>query len=132
MKDLSAKVKRAKSAPKKESKPARQEIKKPAGKVPGATVSARHGIVMIQRSGKGFSMGELASVGLPMKLAGRWGVPRDFRRRSILEPNVQSLKKWSAGSHRRSEAPAPAPALQPAAEEKPVKKRAARKKKTEE
>ncbi len=125
---MSGKPKKTRTLAKKEPKLARQEIKKPSGHIPIATVISRHGTGMINRAGKGFSMGELSSADLPVNLAGNWGVPRDFRRRSVLEPNVQSLKKWFTVHHTKVEAAPP----EPAGEAKPTKKRATRKKKAAE
>ncbi len=118
--------KKAKVAPKKDQKPARLEIKRPSGRVPTANVSSRKGTLIVLRGGKGFSRGELIGAELPFDLAGKWGVPRDVRRRSVLEPNVGSLKKWFSPPRREPEAPHP----ERTPGEKPVKKRAARKKKT--
>ncbi len=124
---MSEKPKKSRAASKKAPKPARQEIKKPSGHVPTATVSARHDATMILRHGQGFSLGELSEADLPVNLAGKWGVPRDFRRRTVLDPNVNSLKKWFTVHHQKVEAP-PQVAV---AEGKPAKKRATRKKPAE-
>lgn len=128
---MSEKTKKVRAAPRKSPKPAKEEIKKPVGHLMPATVSTRHGTGMIVRAGKGFSMGELSAINLSAKLAGRWSVPRDFRRRSVLEPNVQSLKNWFAAPHHKPAAlPAePVPEPKPVAEAKPAKKRTVRKKK---
>ncbi len=126
---MSAKPKKSRSATKKqaEAKSAevvRHEVDKPSGHVPKANVISRHGVGTITRAAKGFSMGELSRVSLPANLAGRWGVPTDFRRRSVLERNVEALKKWHTAPYHKAEA---APAATKA-EERPVKKRAPRKK----
>ncbi len=127
---MSVKPKKSRPGPRKrtEAKPktaVRQEIKKPTGHVPKANVISRHGVGMITRAGKGFSIGELSAASLPANLAGEWGVPTDFRRRSVLEQNVEALKKWhTAPSHKVESTP---PRKIP--EEKPAKKRPPRKKK---
>lgn len=70
------------------------KVARPPGRVPTATVIARHGGVMVARSGRGFSARELSGAQFPWLLARAWGVPVDDRRRSLLEANLQSLKKW--------------------------------------
>lgn len=79
-------------------KEAGEEVNKPTGRVPTASVSARHGINMIVRRAKGFSLGEAKSAGLSLHLALRWGLPLDIRRRSVLDANVESVKGWTAHS----------------------------------
>jgi ribosomal protein L13E len=99
---------------------------RPTAPVPVALVSARRGPVMIEREGRGFSMGELDEASVPHRLIAEWGLQRDVRRRSVLKTNVDSLKKWFKTAKRR-EAEAPA---EPKAEVASVpKKRAPRKKK---
>jgi ribosomal protein L13E len=71
--------------------------KRPAAKAPKAVVSARHGTGMVTRAGRGFSLGELSGAGLAPRLASMWGARIDYRRRSVLEPNVASLRSW--GGH---------------------------------
>jgi len=71
--------------------------RRPSVKAPEAVVSSRHGTVMIMRLGRGFSIGELSGAGLAPRLASNWGARIDYRRRSVLEPNVASLKSW--GGH---------------------------------
>ncbi len=66
----------------------------PVGKPPEAMVVARHETGVVTRQGRGFSMGELAEVGLAPRLASRWGLRLDFRRRSVLQGNVTLLKQW--------------------------------------
>ena len=70
---------------------------RPAGRVPMATVVARHGKGMVTREGKGFSLGELAEAKIVPRMASRWGAKLDGRRRSVTQANVTSLKNW--GSH---------------------------------
>jgi large subunit ribosomal protein L13e len=94
---LSTRQKKAKAKPAPKAKAARERPKRPAGKAPEAMVSSRNGTDMIVRLGKGFSMGELDSAGLPPRLASKWGLRLDSRRRSVLQGNVDSLKGW--GSH---------------------------------
>jgi ribosomal protein L13E len=97
---LSTKPKKAKPAGKrKESAPKapkteRPKVERPAGRVPGAAISTRHGIGMIERSAKGFSRSELSEGGLPIGLALKWHVPVDLRRRSTVAANVAAVKKW--------------------------------------
>ena len=96
----------------KEELPIREKVQvpKPKGAVPIPVVSSRHGAEMITRSGRGFSFGELAAAQLQPSLARRWGLPIDLRRRSVLDGNVASVKKWSP------------PAMPKAKEEGEVKK----------
>jgi ribosomal protein L13E len=103
---------------------------KPSGRTPQAEVFSRHGDGMVTRRGKGFSVGEIGRATLPMRLASRWSLPIDLRRRSVLDANVQNLTKWR---------PAPPEPAEPVrverspskveAHAKPVKKRAPSKKK---
>ena len=67
---------------------------RPKGAVPEAEVSSRHEGGLVQRAGKGFSFEELSGAGVPLRLARRWGVRVDGRRRSALGPNVRALKSW--------------------------------------
>ena len=83
-----------KEAPEGAAKAARPKPTKPSGHVPGALVSARHGIGMVERPGKGFSKGELSEGGLPLGLALKWRVPVDVRRKSTIQTNVSAIKKW--------------------------------------
>ena len=91
--------------------------------MPSARVSSRHGIVMVERAGKGFSKGELAGANLPPTMARRWGVSTDPRRRSVLERNVQMLKGWFTPPQ-RNEQPVQSKVVR---KEEPTKKRAVRK-----
>ncbi len=78
---------------------------RPTGRVPVATVLARHGTGMVTRAGKGFSFGELAEANIIPRMASNWGARLDGRRRSVVQANVTSLKNW--GSHAvRAERPA--------------------------
>jgi large subunit ribosomal protein L13e len=70
---------------------------RPAGKAPQAMVSARHGTGVVIREGRGFSVGELSDAGLSPQLASRWGLKLDYRRRTVIRGNVDSLRSW--GSH---------------------------------
>jgi ribosomal protein L13E len=73
-----------------------KEPSRPSGMVPRAMVVARHGTGTVKRRGRGFSLGELLRVGLAARLATKWGVRIDYRRRSVLDGNVSSLKAWRA------------------------------------
>ena len=70
--------------------------RRPSGRIPEAFVFSRRGTDMVNRSGRGFSRGELSGAGLAPRLATDWGVRTDVRRRSVLEGNVESLKTWTA------------------------------------
>ena len=122
-----------------EPKRVRSVLAKPKGSIPSALVNSRHDITMVERAGKGFSMGELADASLPPRMARRWGVSTDPRRRSVLEQNVQTLKKWFTPPQRneqpiqpkvvRKEEPAKKRTVR---KEEPAKKRTVRKKKAPE
>lgn len=64
------------------------------GSPPVAMVSSRHLDSMHEREAKGFSVGELASARVDMKMARREDISVDARRRSVLERNVEALKAW--------------------------------------
>jgi ribosomal protein L13E len=85
-------------------KPAAKEVKvkaeapkRPTGKVPEAFISSRHGTGTVTREARGFSLGELSGAGVPARLASKWGARIDYRRRSVLDSNVVSLRSW--GGH---------------------------------
>lgn len=116
VKEVKEEVKKLEKATVKEAKKAEKAVEhrlgrpmvrpsRPTGRVPQAMVTARHGSGMITRSGRGFSLGELAGVGLAPGLAAEWGVRIDARRRSVLDGNVASLKTWhaTAGTRERVE-----------------------------
>ena len=67
-------------------------IQRPAGHIPQAMETARHGVGTITRPGRGFSFGELSGSGLAPGQAASWGVRIDTRRRSVLDGNVSSLR----------------------------------------
>ncbi|MDV3292715.1 MAG: hypothetical protein LYZ70_00410 [Nitrososphaerales archaeon] len=80
-----------------EPKPAqvrKERAARPRGADPTAMVSSRRGQEMVERQGRGFSIGELEGADLPLALARRWKLPMDLRRRSVLGWNIGSLKKW--------------------------------------
>lgn len=105
--------------------PARLNVTKPTAPLPRATVYVRHEGEMVERDARGFSLGELAAAAVPMHLTRSWDVSTDVRRRSVLEANTSSLKKWFAGT-KKAEPSKPKPKPEPA-EEHP-KKRATKKK----
>ena len=79
---------------------------RPTGRAPVAIVVSRHGMGTVTRSGKGFSLGELAEANVVPRMAWKWGARLDGRRRSVVQANVASLKDW--GSHAvKAERPAP-------------------------
>lgn len=122
------KAARKKSEPKKEVEG--EEASAPVlivGASPQAMVLSRHEGDMHERHGKGFSFGELASVGLTKVSALGLGVPVDIRRRSTLEDNVSALKGWYQPPPKKTKEPKtekPKPAKR--------KKKAAKKPKKEE
>ncbi|MDG6903156.1 MAG: ribosomal protein L13e [Nitrososphaerota archaeon] len=72
----------------------RASLARPRGRAPEAMVMSRHETGMVSRKAKGFSLGELAGAGVAPRVAARWGASIDFRRRSVIEGNVGSLKEW--------------------------------------
>lgn len=64
------------------------------GPSPQPWVLARHRGETHRRPARGYSFGELGSVGISAQLAIEIGVPTDLRRRSSHEENVESLKSW--------------------------------------
>jgi ribosomal protein L13E len=69
---------------------------RPSGHVPTPMVLSRHGEGMVSRQGRGFSLGELSGAGVAPRLASRWGVRVDSRRRSVIEGNVGLLRGWTS------------------------------------
>jgi ribosomal protein L13E len=95
---LSSKSVKKKSGEKESPRPQmKATLARPTGRVPVATVVARHGMGTVTRSGKGFSLGELAEANIVPRMASKWGARLDGRRRSVVQTNVTSLKDW--GSH---------------------------------
>ena len=96
-------VQEAKPAPVAKPKAA---MEKP-GAAPLAEVSARHLDSMHHRGGRGFSLGELDSAGVPRSAAKRFDLSVDVRRRSVLNENVEKLRSWfkpqaKAGGEKKS------------------------------
>ncbi len=85
-----------KSVKKAEPKAKKSPPERPKGRAPEAVVVSRHGVGVVTRPGRGFSMGELSGAGLTPHLASHWGVRLDVRRRSVLQGNVDSLKSWGS------------------------------------
>jgi ribosomal protein L13E len=95
---LSSKPKKPKAEKKAAMSKEKTRPTRPTGKVPEATVVSRHGTGTITRLGRGFSDGELTTAGLEPRLASRWGLILDPRRRSVIQGNVESLSAWSSHS----------------------------------
>lgn len=70
--------------------------KRPTGRAPAAMVVARHGEGAVTRPGRGYSLGELSNAVLAPRLASKWGVRVDIRRRSVLDGNVSLLRNWQS------------------------------------
>lgn len=81
----------------------KEKASKPTGAPPTAIVEVRHSGRMMQRQARGYSLGEVAQAGLNFGLVRRWGLLVDDRRRSTLEDNVASLKKWSPQTKKTTE-----------------------------
>lgn len=94
------------SGKKKEAEPkhvVKEKASKPTSAPPSAIVEVRHGGRMMQRQASGYSLGEIEQAGLNLGLVRRWGLLVDGRRRSTLEDNVASLKKWSSQTKKTTE-----------------------------
>jgi ribosomal protein L13E len=95
---------------------------------PVPNVLSRYDGTMHERRAKGYSQGELASVGLTKVLALSLDVPIDVRRRSTLQDNVDALKGWYKPAPKKPAAPRTDKAEKSA---KPSKKSASKKSKKE-
>jgi ribosomal protein L13E len=92
-------VPRVRKPVEKKEAPAKQVIeveRLELGPRPTASVVVRHldAGSMHERAARGFSLGELASAGVPLNAAKREGLALDIRRRSVVEGNVGLLKGW--------------------------------------
>ena len=76
----------------KETKPEAQL--KPQTEPPKAVVFRRHLMLVKQRIGKGFSLGELKEVGLSVKQALRLKLKVDKRRATVHKWNVEALQHY--------------------------------------
>ncbi|MDA4122246.1 MAG: hypothetical protein OK456_03585 [Thaumarchaeota archaeon] len=116
-----AKPKKTKA--KAEKQPSTEEPKvsqKPVlGPSPRPMVEARHRRSMRERAAKGYSSGELESVGLGFLEARKHHVPIDIRRRTTLDENVQKLKGWYKVPESKAAKPA---ATEKAAAKTPAKR----------
>ena len=102
---MSSPSKKKRISRKKETEPKRvveERAQKPAGAPPFAVVEARHGRRLMHRQARGYSMGEVAQACLDFGLARKWGLLVDDRRRSVLEGNTASLRKWSPLSKKKT------------------------------
>lgn len=120
---------KAQAAKKKEEEAAAKPAKKaswskPTGAAPLAWVNSRRGVMMVLRQARGFSMGELEGAAVSFKVALRWGVPLDVRRRTVLSPNTETLTKWFSTAKKVD-------SLEEAPSEEAPKKRASKKKAAE-
>jgi large subunit ribosomal protein L13e len=91
---------------KKEPEPkliAKEKAPKPTGAPPTAIVEVRHGGSKMRRQAKGYSLGEVAQANLSVGQARGWGVLVDGKRRSVLEENVEALKKWTPRTRKPAE-----------------------------
>ena len=123
---MSKRGKAKKVAPPKKAKaerapaPQKPAVPRPAARAPVAEVSARHGGSLVSRSGRGFSLAELAEAPVADREARRWGLSVDYRRRSKLSGNVAALKKWLATA--KPDKPKPASVDGPSPKKAPKKK----------
>ncbi len=70
----------------------------PAGPIPVPVVNARHEGSAIQRRARGYSRAEMTTAGINPISAGRWNVPVDIRRKTLLPENAEKLKGWLKGT----------------------------------
>jgi ribosomal protein L13E len=92
-----------KKAVEKKEAPAKVSVKaEPVvlGPPPKAAILSRHIDSLHERLARGFSLGELASAGVPLNAAKREGLSLDIRRRSVVEGNVDTLKGWFKGTEK--------------------------------
>lgn len=104
---MSKPAKQGGTGKKKEQEPkitAKKRVARPKTPPPPATVETRHDGKIITRQAGGYSQGELLQAGLNASQARGWGVPVDGRRRSVLDANVASLKKWAPKAEKGAEA----------------------------
>lgn len=81
----------------------KKKTAKPHGSPPFALAEVRHGGRMMQRRVRGYSLGEVIGADLNLRLARKWGLMVDVRRKSLLEGNVALLKKWTSGTKKTTE-----------------------------
>jgi len=78
---------------------ARKESKKkvqfkPRGEAPTAVVVRKHHMLVKQRVGKGFSLGELKAVGLTVEQARKLKLKVDKRRSTVHPWNIEALQQY--------------------------------------
>jgi ribosomal protein L13E len=88
---------------KKSKRTTEEKTLKPHGSPPFAMAEVRHSGRMMQRRARGYSLGEVRGAGLNLRLARKWGMMVDLRRRSVLEGNVALLKKWAPRTKKTTE-----------------------------
>jgi ribosomal protein L13E len=95
---LSSPSKKKKASGQKDEGPKRTTVRvsRPVAAPPSPMVEVRHDGEMMEREASGFSLGEVSQAGMAVGLARSWKVIVDPRRRSVLDGNVSSLKKWFA------------------------------------
>jgi len=67
---------------------------KPRGEAPTALIIRRHHMLVKQRVGKGFSLGELKAVGLSVEQARRLKLKIDERRATAHPWNINALQQY--------------------------------------
>ncbi|NHV97325.1 MAG: ribosomal protein L13e [Thaumarchaeota archaeon] len=88
-------TKTTRAASKAKKKEEKQKVQfKPQGEAPTAIVVRKHHMLVKQRVGRGFSLGELKAVGLSVELARRLKLKVDERRSSAHRWNIEALQQY--------------------------------------
>ena len=86
-------TKAATTKAKKEGKKQKAQFK-PQGEPPTAIVVRKHHMLVKQRVGKGFSLGELKAVGLSVEQARKLKLKVDKRRSTVHPWNIEALQQY--------------------------------------
>jgi len=88
-------TKTTKAAATKEKKEKKQKVQfKPHSEAPKAIVVRKHHMLVKQRVGKGFSLGELKGVGLSVEQARKLKLKGDKRRSTVHPWNIETLQQY--------------------------------------
>jgi len=88
-------TKTTKAAIRAKKKERKQKVQfKPQGEAPTAVVVRKHHMLVKQRVGKGFSLGELKAVGLSIEQARKLKLKVDKRRSTVHSWNIEALQQY--------------------------------------
>jgi large subunit ribosomal protein L13e len=91
----STKTTKAATATKVRKKEKKKKVQfKPQGEAPNAIVVRKHHMLVKQRVGKGFSLGELKAVGLSVEQARKLKLKVDKRRSTVHPWNIEALQQY--------------------------------------